>query len=238
MKTVNIRLADLVISVTVTHPETVLFLSDYLTEEKNSSLSVTVTPEDVDRERSLSTDGASLCTDAYLERLALYRSIAEALLDFDVLLMHGSALALDGECHLFTALSGTGKSTHARLWREQFGERVVMINDDKPLLRLVDGRFYAYGTPWCGKHSLQTNTRAPLSSIAILERSPTNRAERIDSHSALPTVISQLYRPADPSLIRKLLPIAEKLLSSAKLFRIGVNMEADAAITVAAALTK
>lgn len=98
----------------------------------------------------------------YLESLALYRQICERLIEWDVVLFHGSALALDGKAYLFTAPSGTGKSTHAALWRQVFGTRVTMINDDKPLLRFAPEGVTVFGTPWAGKAHLQTNTSALL----------------------------------------------------------------------------
>ena len=78
-------------------------------------------------------------TRAYVEWIAIYRRLSDYVLQKDVLLFHSSALALDGQVYLFAAPSGTGKSTHARLWRETFGDRVVMVNDDKPLLKIAEG---------------------------------------------------------------------------------------------------
>ena len=80
----------------------------------------------------------------------IYRKIADALVDDGVILYHGSVIAVDGQGYLFTAKSGTGKSTHTALWRELFGERAVMVNDDKPLLRVKDDQVTVYGTPWNG----------------------------------------------------------------------------------------
>lgn len=101
-------------------------------------------------------------SDAYLETLAVYRKIADILLSCDTLLFHGSVVAVDREGYLFTAKSGTGKSTHTRLWREYFGERAIMVNDDKPLLHITDSGVTAYGTPWDGKHRLSKNIEVPL----------------------------------------------------------------------------
>ena len=78
---------------------------------------------------------------------------------------------MDGEAYIFTAVSGTGKSTHAMLWREVFGERVRMINDDKPLIRITpEGKAVVYGTPWDGKHHLSKNSAFPLKAICWLTR--------------------------------------------------------------------
>ncbi len=134
-------------------------------------------------------------SDAYLETLAVYRKIADHLLSYDTLLFHGSVIAVDGEGYLFTAKSGgTGKSTHTRLWREYFGERAVMVNDDKPLLRITDSGVTAYGTPWDGKHRLSTNIAVPLKGICILTRDTTNHIEPAEPHAVYPLIVQQTNR--------------------------------------------
>lgn len=132
--------------------------------------------------------------DAYIESLALYQNITELLLARDVMQFHCSALELDGRAYLFTAPSGTGKSTHVRLWRQVFGARVTVINDDKPLVRLQkDGSWRVYGTPYGGKHNLQTNTSQTLCGIVMLERGAENKIERVTPHDAYMTLMAQTY---------------------------------------------
>ena len=121
------------------------------------------TDADIARVRGYNAENPGFFTDEYLESLALYENLTQLLLSRDVLQFHCSALAMDGRAYLFTAPSGTGKSTHARLWRQVFGPRVTMINDDKPLVRRqTDGSWRVYGTPYGGKHNLQTNTSQPI----------------------------------------------------------------------------
>ena len=140
------------------------------------SFVVHTTQSDIDFERKKSaredeSEGIPIrqFPDAYLETLAVYRKIAEKMPDYDTFLFHGSAIAVDGTAYLFTAKSGTGKSTHTRLWRELLGDRAVMVNDDKPLIRVnADGTAVAYGTPWDGKHRLSSNIAVPLRVICIL----------------------------------------------------------------------
>ena len=163
----TVKLADTPVCIRALHPQMKGFLREYLSEEK-PELVIETKQEDIERERR-----EDLCTrereglprqnagDAYLETLAIYRQLAEKLAERNVLLFHGSALAMDGEAYLFAARSGTGKSTHARLWREAFGERVVMINDDKPLLQVGEEGVRVFGTPWNGKHRLGNNASAP-----------------------------------------------------------------------------
>jgi len=92
--------------------------------------------------------------DPFLERTAIQRKMADHLLTQNTLLLHSSTVAVDGKAYLFTAKCGTGKSTHTRLWRELLGERVVMVNDDKPFLRFTPEGILACGSPWSGKHGL------------------------------------------------------------------------------------
>ena len=136
-------------------------------------------------------------SDGYLETLAVYRKIAEKLPEYDALLFHGSGLSADGAGYLFTAKSGTGKSTHARLWREYLGGRAVMVNDDKPIIRLTDFGAMVCGTPWDGKHRLSCNISVPLRAVCILERAAENKIRPITLSEAYPMLLQQVYRPAD-----------------------------------------
>ena len=133
------KIADKVVEVTSIYDEVHAYCSDYQTDDQ-ADYSVTTTQADIDYEREKSAREDEIngiptrqFSDSYLEELAVYRKIAEKMLDYDTILFHGSVVAVGGVGYLFTAKSGTGKSTHTRLWREYFGDRAVMVNDDKPL---------------------------------------------------------------------------------------------------------
>ena len=162
----------------------------------------------------------------YVESLAVYRKLCDYLLDKDVLLFHGSAVAMDGEVYIFTAPSGTGKSTHARLWRQRFGDRAFMVNDDKPLLGFGPEGVTVYGTPWDGKHRLSRNVALPLRAVAILERGEENSISRISPLSALAALLQQAYRP---EAIERILPLVERLADRVPIYRLRCNMEPEAA---------
>ena len=197
----------------------------YLTDS-SAQWTVQVSQQDIDLERSRADRPGY--SDAYLETLAVYRRIAERMPAYDTFLFHGSAIAVDGAAYIFTAKSGTGKSTHARLWREMLGERAVMVNDDKPLIRVhPDGAATVYGTPWDGKHHLSSNIAVPVRAICILERAQENRIREISKAEALPMLLQQTYRPADPAALAKTLTLIDRL--NVKLYRLGCNMEKAAA---------
>ena len=228
------KIADKVVEVTSIYDEVHKYCADYQTDE-NVDYSVTTTQADIDFEREKSAHEDEIegiptrqFTDSYLEELAVYRKIAEKMLDFDTVLFHGSVVAVDGVGYLFTAKSGTGKSTHTRLWREYFGERAVMVNDDKPLLHIAD-TVTAYGTPYNGKHRLGSNISVPLKAICILNRSADNHIEPISFEQAYNMLLQQVYRPADMLKMAKTLELVDRLADSVKLYRLGCNMDISAA---------
>ncbi|MFA9466314.1 MAG: hypothetical protein ACERKN_18760 [Velocimicrobium sp.] len=203
---------------------------------KSKELCVIIQSEDIkfEREKSEAEDkkeGIQIryFSDEYLETLAVYRKISDLLIEKDILLFHGSAIAVDGQGYLFTAKSGTGKSTHTRLWRELFGERAVMINDDKPLLHITKKGITVYGTPWDGKHHLSSNIAVLLKGICILKRDTTNHIERIGKSRVYPMLLQQSYRSLSPDKMGKTLELIDLLAAKTKLYELGCNMEPKAA---------
>ena len=189
-------------------------------------LVIEISEKDLRKERDRA-DGQY--SDAYLETLAVYRKIAEVMPGWDTLLIHGSAVCADGAGYLFTAKSGTGKSTHAGLWRKLLKERVQMINDDKPLLHIGKDEVTVYGTPWNGKHHLGGNISAPLKSICFLEQAAENHIVKLAKAEAYPLLLQQVYRPAEREMLMKTLQLLDILQDSVSFYRLSCNMDLSAA---------
>ena len=213
--------------------------------EGEAELVVRTSQKDLDYEREKSAQTAALegrevqnSPDAYLETLAVYRKIAEWMPSQDTMLFHGSCVAVDGVGYLFTAASGTGKSTHVRLWRELFGERAVMVNDDKPLIRVAGTKATVFGTPWDGKHRLSNNIAVPLGGLCILERAAENSIVPVTASEAYPMLIQQSYRPTESAAMIKTLQMIGSLASSVPLYRLGCNMDISAAELSYAAMSR
>ncbi len=230
------RLAELNITVSSLYDEVHRLCRDYLSPEPKADFKVVTTQTDIDfeREKSAREDEAEgrpvqKFTDGYLETLAVYRKIAEKLPKYDAFLFHGSCIAVNGEGYIFTAKSGTGKSTHTRLWRELLGNRAVMVNDDKPLIRVSEAGATVYGTPWDGKHRLSSNISAPLKALCILQRAPDNSIYQITAAEAYPMLLQQVYRPYDGEAMKKTLDLIDRLASSVKLWRLNCNTDIRAA---------
>ena len=157
-------------------------------------------------------------------------SFYNQLLDFDGMLLHASAVILDGWAYLFSAPSGTGKSTHTTLWRKVFGEdKALILNDDKPALRLEDGRFYAYGTPWSGKTDMNINRRVPLAGVCMLSRGERNEIEAFTGAAAVHALLEQTIRPRNAVKMVKLLELVDKLFAEVPVWKMKCNMDPEAA---------
>ena len=170
---------------------------------------------------------------AYLGTGAIF---ARHLLDFEGSYLHASAVVLEGKAFLFSAPSGTGKSTHTEKWCRLFG--ATYLNDDKPALRLLDGVWMAYGTPWSGKHDLSVPIGVPLGGIAFLKRGQINEIRRLTPAQALPIFMSQsLWRLPHPEAMDKQLQLADRLLSQIPVWELTCRNEDAAAELSRAAMT-
>ncbi len=207
------------------YPEVHAYCSAYETDSP-PDFTITTSPQDINFEREHSTGTHS---DGWLEVTAVYRKIAERMPLYDAFLIHGSVLSVDGAGYMFTAPSGTGKSTHSRLWREYLAGRVVMINDDKPLVHIHDRTAEVFGTPYCGKEGLNTRTSAPLKAICIIERAEENHIHSLTFREAYPDIFRQTYRPHDRAALAKTLGLLDRLGELVKFYRLGCNMTINAA---------
>ncbi len=236
MPSFKLRLADKVIAAECIYSETAEFCKDYITDA-DAEIFVSVSSDDIAYEAKKSAEERVIeglapyeFSPEYLETLALYRKIAEALVNYGIILFHGSAISVDGEAYIFTAKSGTGKSTHTRLWREYLGERCVMVNDDKPLIAVTEKGAIVYGTPWNGKHRLGANISAPLKAICILGRAENNSIISQSPREAFGELFGQTYRFGDPLAMKKTLEILDTLLNKVSIYRLGCNMDIEAAM--------
>ena len=231
----NIKIAGTVAAVTSLFASTKDYCGRYLTEEA-PQCHISVTREDLTFEQEALRQEAMeegikvrVFTDPFLERTAIQRKLADFLFGQRVLMTHGSTVAVDGKGYLFTAKCGTGKSTHTRLWRQVFSSRAVMVNDDKPFLRITEEGVFACGSPWSGKHGLDTNITVPLQGICILERGKENRIQQITPEEALPMLLHQTHCPLALSEETCFEETVKLLAEKTPLWRMECNMDPNAA---------
>lgn len=108
----------------------------------------------------------------------------------DTVLTHASSVIHNGRAYLFLGKSGTGKSTHSRMWLQAL-EDVVLMNDDHPVIRInSEGQVIAYGSPWSGKTPCYKNLSAPLGGMIRISRAPYNKARRLSLVEAYASVMA------------------------------------------------
>ncbi len=144
--------------------------------------------------------------------------------------LHGSSIAYKGRGVIFSAPSGTGKSTHTGLWKQAFGDDVVYINDDKPALRFEGETIQVYGTPWSGKTDLNTNISAPLHAVVFVERGENNAVRRLDLTESIFYLQSQVIQPYHDGdigsmLIDRMITVAQTV----PVYLLTCNMDIEAA---------
>ena len=226
------RIADMNIAVSPRYDYTAEYLRDYLTDSDDYELSIEVTDEMIVHERQLNIKiHGDPFTDALSESVAILRVICDYIIRRGGFFLHCSCLRCDGAGIIFTAPSGTGKSTHAALWRRVFGDRVTMINDDKPLVREKGGEFIIYGTPWNGKHHIGSNTSAPIRAVFFLEQAPENSVEPVDAFTALQKLLQQTVLPTGRDDMAALLDMLGRLIEQVPMFRLRCNISDEAALT-------
>lgn len=196
--------------------------------DKEVDFCVEITMEDIELEKVAAQNISEI---NYIFS-AIHRKLAEWLPLHNAFVLHSACFDVDGVGVAFAAHSGTGKTTHMGLWQEYLGDKMIVVNGDKPIVRFFDDEPnipYAYGTPWNGKEHLGRNMRTPLKHICFIERSETNFVEKVDKSQVIDLIFNQVYMPKDPIAVMKTMELIDRLLCCCNLWIIHCNMEKDAA---------
>lgn len=176
-------------------------------------------------------------TDSLIEYMVTGSQFYRSLILHNGILLHSSAVVLDGKAYLFSAPSGTGKSTHTSIWLREFPGAEI-LNDDKPAIRILEDGIYVYGTPWSGKTDLNLNRKVPLQGIAFLERGETNSISSLDSMKTLENLLNQTVRPGEKESAARLFSLLDQLIRRVPIYKLTCNMEAEAAHVSYEAMSK
>lgn len=165
---------------------------------------------------------------AYMESAAEF---CFKLIPFGGMYLHASAVEFQGYAYLFSGPCGMGKSTHSRMWQQTFGSAAQVFNDDKPVLRRVDGKWFAYGTPWCGKDGINQNKKVPLAGICFLKQAEENKIRRLNKQEAFQKIFSQTMRQfKQVEMLDRVIQITETLVQEIPVFELENRPEPAAAL--------
>lgn len=236
------KIAGVAVEIKTQYPSTYSFCGDYLTDEE-PVIHVSTTNEDIQREirkgnvnyfYSLkefngpknNQDATREINESIIEPAIIYRKVIEELLAYNMIFVHGAVVAERGRAFMFTAQSGTGKTTHIKKWIHA-GKQAYILNGDKPLIRFSETGIDACGTPWCGKENYGTNSIVPLKAIILMERDTVNRMEEISFSQAYAFLLRQTFLPDDAEKAKKTLKLLMKFNGKMRFFRFLFNNFSD-----------
>ena len=224
----RIDIAELTAELSTRYEANRLFCADFLSDAEIADISASVSEEEIDRETE-SYDTA--LSRQYCECICLYRSIAEQLPALDRFVFHGASIKVRNKGYVFTAPSGTGKSTHIGLLMKYFGEEVTVINGDKPILGILPDGVKVYSCPWAGKENWKNNTSAPLGGIILLHRGKTNSIRRISPSEYFDELFKQVYLPKNGEAMLKTLELIDTLAERVPFYLLECDISREAAET-------
>ena len=204
----------------------------YLTDTEGGAI-ITPTQQDLEsmHEKLLNQkDDRKRISPTIIEFFVIHELIAREMINRGVLLVHGSAVVADGNAHLFIAPSGTGKSTHTKLWLSLLGDRAFIINDDKQLIRITDAGAVVYPTPWGQISVADAGASAPLKSITVLYRGK-NNINKITEAQMFPELFKASLRGETPMETLEIINLQKKLMSKVGLYKMTCEPTVEAAET-------
>ncbi len=228
----RLKIADTVFEVFPHYKYAEKSAEGYLTDEK-ADYTINVPKEAIEKQ----IQSGTAFSPAYAEWLEIYRVICAYFEERDGIMMHGAVIGFENNAYMFTAPSGTGKTTHVRQWMSRYKDKVTVINGDKPIIRRIDGEYMVYGTPWCGKEHYNTNTKMPLKGIAILSRAEKNAVTRVNAADYLPQLLRQVYIHKTLKCASNAMDFMDKMFTEVPIYSLGCNISHEAAEIAREAMT-
>lgn len=207
------------------YPFTTEFCKEYLSADQQSAvdISASVTKEEFEKEKTLSAGFSN----GYIENICLYRNLCYQLPSKNRFLLHASVLECDGDGYAFLGKSGTGKSTHTKLWLKHLSNTRV-INGDKPILEYTGEEIIVHGTPWQGKERWGCKASVVLRGLCFLEQAKQNAIQKLSFSQVTSRLFTQLLLPEEEIQVSATLDLADKLirLVPAYLLQCDISQEA------------
>ena len=221
------KIADLIVEYTAKYDDLKRLSEQFVySGEGEADITLSVTDKQLENMLSRSVEGTTI---GEIENLAISSEFNRKVIEHGVMLVHSSALIYDGGAYLFSADSGVGKSTHTKLWLKAFGDKVHIMNDDKPVVRLYDDYAQAFGTPFDGGSGIALNENYPLKAIIFVERGEENSVRIPDNKEIIQKLYFQTARMVNRETAEKMLLNFEKLLTLSKFYVLTCNMDISAA---------
>lgn len=223
----KIKIAGINVLIKNRYPYTEFLCREYFTTEVHTDIEVCATDDAI----QIEIEEADIpISEDYAESVCIHREIAERLAEYDAFVLHSAFINCEGKGIAFTARSGVGKSTHVSLWKKNFGDKISVVNGDKPIVRFVNGVPFGFGTPWLGKENEGENLSVEFSALCFLQRGEVNIASKIPNEFGAMQLLSQVYIPKNPKNAAKTLELVDRFSSFISFYGLTCNMADEAAI--------
>ncbi|MCD8021179.1 MAG: hypothetical protein LUF92_16880 [Clostridiales bacterium] len=225
MERFNIELAGISMEIQSRYNYCRWFCRDYLTD-KPPIFSVYVEDERLAELKEYSPE----MRDEFLERDGVYSAIASKLPYYNRVALHGACISYKGKGYLFTAASGTSKSTHIGMWKQYIGENVGIVNGDKPIFHIEGRKITAYDTPWCGKEGWNRKQHAEMAAICFIRRSEDgiNRIRKVDPEESVSLMLRQMFHPYEAEATGLMLELFDQMIETLPLYLLECDISEDA----------
>ena len=216
------------------YPFTEKFCQKYLSEDQASPPDVVASVSDA--EFAAEKEQSPGFSDGYIENICLYRSLCLQMPQYARMLLHASILQYGDNAYAFLGRSGTGKSTHTKLWLQYIPETFV-LNGDKPILEEKDDCFIAYGTPWQGKEGWGSKGQAPLKALCFLEQAKENSIRKLTPAETASRLFLQILMPNQEDAAVATLDLADHLIAKTPAYLLKCDISEEAVKTSFSCIT-
>lgn len=223
----QVKIADVVFGINAQYAETQAYFADFLSAETVNE-TIDVLQSDIAEIMEKYND----FSEEMSERAVVKYKMDKCLAEYGAFPLHATSLSYNGYAYIFTAASGVGKSTHAKRWREAFGSNVVMINDDRPYLKVTQDGIFAYSHPQAGKHKIYSNTSAQVRLIGKIIRDPENYVVRVPKTVFFPYLVQQSFTMDEPQITEKIIKLIIQVVNRVDFAEIHCNQDIDAACQI------
>lgn len=213
----RIKLAKIPLEFSLHHTDYLPLFEPFETQDK-PCFAISLSETELLAARSLYPDTPS---DAYIEHMELCSKISDALLSYGRVFFHGTAFVWREKAWIFSALSGTGKTTQYLQWKLLYGEEIQMLNGDKPILEFRKQGIWVHPSPWKGKENMGQMLSAPLGGIILLEQSTENVWRSISINDAiLPLFFQFVFSRATGKQVHVVCTLVEQLLHQVPIWQL------------------
>ena len=199
---------------------------EYIIEETKPDIILEATEEEISKEAVEDPRFSK----GYHEGAVLFRKMCKEILRYNAFFFHSAVVSYKGKGYVFTGKSGSGKSTHAMLWREVFPDAVI-INGDKPLIRREKDGFYAYGAPWNGKEGLHQNESVKIEGVFFIEQSKENSVKKLSPKEVLKKIFSRTNYIREPESNLLLIELLESFVTEVPFYQLLCDISREAVYT-------